>query len=144
MRVVLDTVVFVRALINPFSWWGRLVFDHSDRYQLVVSPAIVAEYLEVLRRPGLTRKYRSVATRDPYVVLDLISTGIVVQPETVPAISRDPADDMFLAAANAGGADSIITEDADLLDLGPQERFVIITAEVFLHLLQQTTRDEHA
>ena len=141
MRVVLDTVVLVRALINPFSWWNRLGCDHADRYQLVVSPAIVAEYLAVLQRPELTRKYRGVATRDPYTVLDLISTGIVVQPEVVEAISRDPADDMFLAAAAAGGADFIVTEDADLLDVGSQERFGIITAEVFRHHLQQPMGD---
>lgn len=139
MRVVLDTVILLRALINPFSWWGRLGFDHADRYQLVVSAAIVTEYLAVLQRPELTRKYRGVATRDPHTVLELISAGIVVQPEAVPAISRDPADDMFLAAtaAAAGGADFIVTEDADLLDLGSQQQFDIITAEVFLHHLQQ-------
>jgi hypothetical protein len=46
----------------------------------------------------------------------------VVQPEVVPAISRDPADDMFLAAANAGAADFLVTGDADLLVLNVYEQ----------------------
>ena len=141
MRVVLDTVVFVRALINPYSWWGRLIFDHADRFELIVSPTIAEEYLAVLQRPELTRKYRSVATRDLQAVLDVLSAAIIVQPAEEPAISRDPADDKFLAAAHAGGADVIVTEDADLLDLRQYEQIAIITAETFLQSLEVPDRN---
>jgi len=47
MRAVLDTVVFLRALINPHGRWGRLLFDLSDRYVLVLSPEIIKEILSV-------------------------------------------------------------------------------------------------
>ncbi|HSH78947.1 MAG TPA: hypothetical protein VLA19_10495 [Herpetosiphonaceae bacterium] len=50
--VVIDTVVFVRALLNPRSMWGRLVFDYAGRYRLVVSAPIVREVIEVIQRPG--------------------------------------------------------------------------------------------
>ena len=36
--VIFDTVVFVRALLNPHSLWGRLVFDHYHEYRLIVTP----------------------------------------------------------------------------------------------------------
>jgi hypothetical protein len=38
MRGVFDTVVLVRGLINPFSWCGRLVFEHATDYVIIVSP----------------------------------------------------------------------------------------------------------
>jgi len=46
--VVIDTVVFVRSLINPKSIWGELVFRRRDRYRLIVSQAIVAELYDVM------------------------------------------------------------------------------------------------
>ena len=57
MRAVLDTVIFVRALINPKGRWGRLLFDHSDKYVIVLSPEIVREILEVIHRPELRRAF---------------------------------------------------------------------------------------
>ncbi|HLJ68344.1 MAG TPA: hypothetical protein VKX16_13385 [Chloroflexota bacterium] len=47
MRVVLDTVVFVRALINPYGMWGKLLFASADSYELVLSEPIIREGLEV-------------------------------------------------------------------------------------------------
>ena len=135
MRVVFDTVIFVRGLINPYSWWGRLLFDYAQHYQLIVSPPLLTEYLEVMQRPELTRKYRSVATRDPHVVLDRLATAEVVQLTEIKAVCRDPEDDKFLATATAGAAEYLVSEDDDLLDLGEYEDVPVITAAAFLQLL---------
>jgi predicted nucleic acid-binding protein len=64
MKVVFDTVVLVRSLLDPSSWWGRLLFDHANKYELIVSPPILTEYYRVLHRPKLVQKYRAVMTRD--------------------------------------------------------------------------------
>ena len=56
MRGVFDTVVLVRGLINPFSWCGRLVFDHAADYGIIVSPAVRDEYLSVIHRPELVSR----------------------------------------------------------------------------------------
>jgi putative PIN family toxin of toxin-antitoxin system len=136
LRVLFDTVVLVRGLINPGSRWGRLLFEHSSRYTWIVSPSIVDEYLEVLRRPRIVRKYRDVETRNLAAMLDLIATAVVVQPVSIPAICRDPQDDKFLAAAMAGSARFIVTEDLDLLDIGIYEKIEIISAETFLLMLE--------
>ncbi len=76
-RIVLDTVVLVRGLINPHGAWGRLVFDRVGDYRLVVSPPLLSEYLEVIARPELTRKFRSLPhhMRD---MLDPLSQAEVV------------------------------------------------------------------
>ena len=135
MRVLFDTMVLVRGLINPGSPWGRLLFEQASGYTWIVSPPIVDEYLEVLRRPKLIRKYRDVETRNLAAMLDLIATAIVVQPTAIPAVCRDPEDDKFLAAARAGSARFIVTEDMDLLDLRSYEGIQIVRAEAFLRMI---------
>jgi putative PIN family toxin of toxin-antitoxin system len=136
VRVVFDTVILVRGLINPFSPCGRLVFDHANAYRLVVSPPMVAEYHEVIFRPQLVHKYRTVAGRDHQAMLNLIARADVVQPEDMPPVSRDPTDDKFLAAAKFGLARFIVSEDADLLDIGHYDGITIISALAFLRYLE--------
>jgi uncharacterized protein len=136
MRGVFDTVILVRGLINPYSLCGRLLFDHSASYELIVSSAIVAEYLRVVNRPELVRKYHEVETRDLHAILEIIAKATVVQPADTPAVCRDPEDDKFLAAAKAGNARFIITEDLDLLDLASYEGIQIVRTEAFLLVLE--------
>lgn len=136
MRVVLDTVILVRGLINPQSSCGRLVFDYAGAYLTIVSPPIVAEYLAVLWRPELQRKYRGGAGRDPHAILDVIARATTVEPVETPAVCRDPEDDKFLAAAEIGSARFIVTEDRDLLDLGSYEGIQIVSAAAFLRILE--------
>lgn len=136
-KVVFDTNIFVRSLINPYGIWGRLIFEHADAYQLVISKPIAREILEVLRRPELTGKFRSVATRDFGVIVDLLSLAQTVDLPEVPAVARDPKDDPFLATARAAAADYLVSEDQDLLVLGEYEGTKIVTAAAFLALLEQ-------
>lgn len=136
VRVVFDTVVFVRCLINPTGLWGRLVFDRAADYALVLSLPILAEVLEVLQRPDLTRKYRGLAGRDVQAILSLVATAERVELIDIPRVSRDPNDDKFLATAKAAGADYLVTEDQDLLVLGRHEDVRIVTAATFLRALE--------
>jgi predicted nucleic acid-binding protein len=48
---------------------------------------------------------------------------------------RDPDDDKFLEVAMSGGADWIVTGDADLLALHPFEGIAIVTPADFLRLV---------
>src|SRR5215208_5087060 len=104
-RVVFDTVIFVRALINPYGIWGRLIFRHGQSYILVISPPVVAELLDVLHRPELIRRFRSLAGLDVARAIEILGDAEAVEIEDVPAISRDPKDDKFLATAVAAQAD---------------------------------------
>src|SRR5262249_39017905 len=116
--VVFDTVVFVRGLINPRSVWGRLLFRYYDRYALAFSQPLVIELLDVLRRPEVHRKFRTVAGLDLRRILQIIGEAPWVDVTDVPLVSRDPKDDKFLATARAAGAAYLVSEDQDLLVLG--------------------------
>ncbi len=133
--IVVDTVVFVRALINPGGLWGRLIFGHTSRYRLIVSEQVVSEIIEVLERADIVRKFAPRPGMDYSQVLDIIGAADVVTIHRLPAVSRDPKDDKFLATARAAQADYLVTEDQDLLVLGEYGGTRIVTARDFLEIL---------
>jgi putative PIN family toxin of toxin-antitoxin system len=139
---VFDTVILVRGLINPYSLCGRLLFDHSAFYDLIVSSDIVVEYVKVINRPALVQKYHEVESRDLPAILEIVAKATMVQPVDTPAVCRDPEDDKFLAAAKAGSAEFIATEDMDLLNLGSYEGIQIVRVEAFLLILETDGKRE--
>lgn len=136
LKVVFDTVILVRALINPHSFCGRLLFAYSARYRLFVSEPIVREMVEVLQRPELTRKFRNLGDVNMRRVVEIIGQAEVVEISDIPSISRDPKDDMFLATAVAAGADYLVTEDQDLLSLNEYQGTRVVGAHELLTLLE--------
>lgn len=136
-QAVFDTVVFVRELLNRRSIWAKLVFDYRERYDLVVSPPVLREILEVLRRPVLVRRFTTVLGRDPAALLAILQDAevVVIDEDAMPRICRDPKDDTFLAMAVTSGARFIVSEDNDLLDLGEYDGVRLLNAESFLAVL---------
>jgi putative PIN family toxin of toxin-antitoxin system len=134
-RAVLDTNVFLRGLLNPRSRCGRLLGEFTPLYTLVLSPAIIREILEVIQRPHLRRKYPPLARLEPAALLARFERAEVVEPEVVPAVCRDPDDDLFLACATEGRADFLVTEDKDLLDLGTHQGVRICRPAEFIERL---------
>jgi putative PIN family toxin of toxin-antitoxin system len=139
MRVVLDTVVFVRALINPKGRWGRLLFDVSDRYVIVSSPEIIKEILEVINRPELRRRFPEMARLPPLArVLSKLEDADVVEPRNRLSVCHDPHDDKFFECAVAGHADYIVSEDRDILDIPQYDGIKTVSAAQFLELLSSS------
>lgn len=132
VRVVLDTVVFVRALINPHGYSGRLFADYADQYVLLVSKPTAQEVLEVLQRPELKRKFRQIGRVNVRQVIDLVSQAQFVELGDIASVVRDPKDDIIVATAIAGQADFIVSEDNDLLDLKQVAGIPIINTRAFL------------
>jgi predicted nucleic acid-binding protein len=66
----------------------------------------------------------------------------IVRPDDVPAVTRDPHDDIFFATAKLGNARYIVSEDRDHLDIKASDGIRIVTAHEFLHILDQKG-DEH-
>ena len=135
MRAVLDTVIFVRALINPHGRWGRLLFDLSDRYVLVLSPEIVREILDVLHRSSLRERFPQIDEVAVEQALAIIEVAEVVQPEARLAVCRDPNDDKFFECAVEGGARYIVSQDNDILAIGEYEGIETVSASQFLRII---------
>mgnify|MGYP001562564900 CR=1 FL=1 len=136
-KVIFDTVAFVRSLINPRSFWGKIIFEHSLKYRLFVSGQILLEILEVLKRPEITAKFRTIEGRDIKRILEILSQAEVVEISGIPQVSRDIKDDKFLATAKEAKVDYLVSAEQDLLDIKEYEGIKIIDAETFLNILSQ-------
>ena len=136
IKVVVDTQVFLRAAINRRSLPARVLFDLNEHYQLVTSQAILDEVSEVLFRPKLRAKFPRLTDEIAHQVIELLSSAEMVTPLNVPAVARDPKDDIFLACAQAASAEYIVSEDQDLLVLHPYEGVQIVNVLDFNHILQ--------
>lgn len=138
IRVVLDTVVFVRSLINPHGRWGELVFKYFESYQLFVSQPVVEEILEVLQRSELSRKFRALEEMDYSKIVRLIGEAESVDISGTGLGSRDPKDNKFLSTADAAKADYLVTEDEDLLVLKQYRGTKIVDSLEFLRALEKS------
>jgi putative PIN family toxin of toxin-antitoxin system len=126
-RIVLDTNVLVAAAYAPGSASRRIVDACLDgQMAAVASPATIREYRWVLSR--------SVRPEDYKRRLDqLLEAMQVAEPAQTPRhVPDDSEDDKFLAAAVAGGASWIVTNDRHLLDLDPYWQIRIVRPGVFV------------
>ena len=127
MRIVLDTNVFVSALIAREGPPGRSLsaVKHGD-CTLVASVYQIEELREVLGRGRLKPYIRSAEAGD--LLHGLESVGVVVAelPET--DLSPDPKDNPILATGLAGQADLIVSGDKkDMPALRRVEGIPIVT-----------------
>ncbi len=134
-RLVIDTQVLLRAAINRRSLPAQVVFDLVDTYILLMSEAMLQEAEDVLNRPKVRQKF---ALSDAVVqeLIERLSRGERVEVDEVPAVSRDPKDDIFLACADVGKADYIVSEDNDLLVLNPYKMIQIVNVLDFLTVIR--------
>jgi predicted nucleic acid-binding protein len=116
MRVVFDTVGFVRALINP-----KVVGDAScSTTQRPIPSSFLDRWSSRSCRvaaSGSRAAFQTLPGRDPATILHILQTAETIQLTGIPAVNRDPKDDKVLATAVAGKADYLVSEDRDLLDM---------------------------
>ena len=136
IRVVVDTNVYVSGLIKRNGPPGRvLAAQRGGQFDLVTSPALLAELEMVLRRPHILKLIHASVAEVLDFVNQLRVASIVVTPDIAVAVARDPDDDRVLEAAQAGHADFVVSGDRDLLDLRTFAGIPILTPTGFLTLL---------
>ena len=107
MRVVIDTNIIVSGYLGG-SLEAIIVAWKSGKFTLVVSAAIVDEYLKVLKRPKFKIER---AELDDFSALLLDKAEFVIPLEEINAIPADTTDNKFLEAAIAGKVGVIVSGD---------------------------------
>lgn len=132
-RIVVDTNIVMGGLINPHrSSSGKVVgLWLADRVEVLVSPEIRGEYLDIA---GKMRFGRPEAVQERARNLErLLAKARAVEPEVrFDSVPEDPADNRFLECAVAGGAECILTSDRHLLTLVEFRGVRILTAGAFV------------
>ncbi|MBI5668638.1 MAG: putative toxin-antitoxin system toxin component, PIN family [Chloroflexi bacterium] len=138
-RVIFDTQIFLRSVINRYSACGRLVFDQSSDYELFTTDKIDAEVLEVLSRSSLRIKFPQITDQTVQLIKLLLEQAhrVSINPDNVEPVCRDPKDDIFLACAKVAQADYLVSEDNDLLVLQQYHNTKIVNVAAFLNVLEQ-------
>jgi len=117
VRAVLDPNVLVSAAISPAGPPRQILTAWIDeRFELIASPALLAELADVLARPKFGR-FISAAVVTEYMDGLATDATIITDPHDPPELSPDPDDDYLIALARAAGADYIVSGDHHLLDL---------------------------
>lgn len=115
MRVVIDTNLWVAALLST-SMRGRLIRILADeRIDILANTELLAELEEVCARPKFSRLISPEQVAD---FLKIISDRLtIIEPSSIVEECRDPEDDYLLAICLDGAADFLLTGDKDLLSL---------------------------
>lgn len=140
LRVVLDTNVVLSALLFRSDTATRLRHAWQGGAVLpLASTETTQELLRVLAYP----KFRLSADEQYELLADYLpwtrSVRIAHPPPRVPEC-RDPADIPFLALAESGRAQLLVSGDRDLLALAGQTRFGIVSPAEFLLRLHDSPR----
>ncbi len=136
MRVVVDSNVFVSALVAPRGTAGILVrkLVEDERTVFLISPETMGELRRVLTYSKIVKLLKF----SPEDVNRFLSSIEMLSEEVDETLSvsglecRDPDDIKFLAVAMEGRADFLITGDEDLLVLGKIEEIPVVTPSQYL------------
>lgn len=132
MHVVLDTNIFVSMLMG-----GQVGYIHDawkeGKFFLVISDAILLEYLDIFQRPKL-----HLSSQGTSAVIERIQrkAKFVTPTEAITVVEADPSDNIFLEAALEGKVDCIVSGDSHLLELKTFRDIPILPAREFITLLK--------
>ncbi|MEI6206790.1 MAG: putative toxin-antitoxin system toxin component, PIN family [Desulfuromonadales bacterium] len=136
IRVVLDTNLFVSALLKPDSNPDKIIkLVREEKVLLLISDAICNEIIRVLFYPKI-RKRLAVSDEELQNFAKLIRTVAIVTPGALnlPPLAADPDDTKYLICAVEGRADYIVSGDNHLTDLVIFQGIRIVPPAEFLQL----------
>jgi len=129
MRILLDTNLWVSALISA-SMRGRIErIIGDDRLEILADPDLLAELEEVCSRPKFAQRLIPDYVAEFLQILrDRLS---IVETHSQIQVCRDPNDNYLLAICLDGQAEFLLTGDDDLLVLQQFEKTRILTITEF-------------
>lgn len=137
MKITVDTNI----LISATFWYGDSfeIIDRAENkeFELVLSPAIVQEYEEVLEYEEIQEKISKKNLTMKQTVEKIKAMSTLVNPsETVNEVIADPDDNAVLECGSEGNVKYIVTNDKHLLKLKEFKGIKIITPHNFLQEIE--------
>jgi putative PIN family toxin of toxin-antitoxin system len=136
-RVVLDTNVYISALLFGGLPGSLLDLAFLRSFTLIISPALLDELDEKLRA-----KFGVSPGDAAFLRARLENIAQVVAPgEALSVIAEDPDDNRVLECAVKGGAELIVSGDRHLLKLAQYRGIAIVTVRQFLESAEATQNE---
>ncbi len=137
--IVIDANIILSAAISRKGLPNQLldIFFSEARFELIVSPAIIAEWYQCVSRKSIQKAACASEVQLQSFIASIIARSIIIEDSaTAKGLCRDPKDDMYISAALDSNALFIMSGDNDLLDLAAVENVPIITPRQFYNWLQ--------
>ena len=137
IRIVLDTNLFVSAILKPGSNPDIIIRSVKDeKVLLLMSDSICHEIFRVLNYPKI-RKRLTASDEELKSFMQLLSAVAIMTPENLnlPLLDADPDDTKYLVCAVEGRADFIVSGDHHLTALGVYRGIRIVTPADFIQIL---------
>ena len=133
---MLDANVYESAYVRPEGPPGQIVerFLRDAAFEVILSTAVVDEVLRALAYPKVRKSARTTVEPELWFE-DIVMLAEFVTDRQIGAVSRDPDDDKYIAAAIEGRASFVVSGDPDLLDIRAHAGVRIVTPRAFLDLL---------
>ena len=133
-RVVVDTNVLISGSLGRKGFSARIIDAAiAGRIRLVVSSTLIEEYLDVIQRPHITKRYPEIGERVESISFYLDTNAILVSAmPTERIVPNDPDDDFLIACAIEGQARYIISGDEHPLALGRYSGIKVLTPRDFV------------
>jgi putative PIN family toxin of toxin-antitoxin system len=133
MRLVVDTNVLVSLTIRPTAEFDRLVDYIDANAVLLYSHETLSELVDVLHRSKLSKYIDRI---DIVRLLKwYLDKGEYVRIGHPNSVAIDSSDDYFLAVAERGKADCLVSGDRHLLAIGSHGNTVILSPADFCKIL---------
>lgn len=145
MKVTLDTNVVISGLLTPVGPPGKIIDLWADgNIEVVVSPAVITEYMGVFLRPKFART-GTLEERQQLLegFINLPNTILVLPDREINTITADPSDNRILECARTAETNCLISGDSHLLALGEYERIPIITPSQFIEIFFVGHQDKY-
>lgn len=132
-KIVIDTNLYVSALINSNSRKRLDLVLENPSFEILLDISLLKELFEVCFRPKFSRWVNVQQTQSFLEIITERST--IIETTSVVKFSPDPKDDFLLALCQDGEADYLLTGNKiDLLDLKQFGKTSILSLSDFLNL----------
>ncbi len=115
VRAVIDTNIWVSALLNPFGFPAMLrKYFEEGKFQTVISEPMLLELAAVLARPRIREKYEITDNdiRELLILIEERSGHVLLAGDVI--VCRDRDDNLVIETAIKGQAQYIVTRDDDI------------------------------